>query len=209
MIKYHMKSALASAVPRARSPYEAFAAQAAARPGATILSAPAAAELAYAPDGFAAPLRRLRRRGRGARRRPIAAAGYGPGMRAGLLLENRPVFFRHWMALNALGVSIVPINPDLKPDEIAFQLGLAPPERWSSPCPSGTRAGRPLRLSPRRASPLPDGGTCPRRAPPAPRRSTPGLEAECALLFTSGTSGAPKGCILSNRYFLQPRPSGT
>ena len=42
------------------------------------------------------------------------AAGYGPGHRVGLLLENRPAFFLHWFALNALGVSIVPLNPDLR-----------------------------------------------------------------------------------------------
>ena len=36
-----------------------------------------------------------------------AQAGYGPGHRVGLLLENRPAFFAHWLALNALGISIV------------------------------------------------------------------------------------------------------
>jgi acyl-CoA synthetase (AMP-forming)/AMP-acid ligase II len=35
----------------------------------------------------------------------FAAAGYGHGHRAGLLLENRPSFFLNWLALNALGVS--------------------------------------------------------------------------------------------------------
>ena len=39
------------------------------------------------------------------RKRAYAAAGYGPGCRAGLLLENRPVFFEHWLALNGLGQS--------------------------------------------------------------------------------------------------------
>lgn len=35
------------------------------------------------------------------------------------------MFFLHWLALNALGVSIVPINPDVRPDELSFQLELS------------------------------------------------------------------------------------
>ena len=91
------------------------------RPAALFLSAPASAELPYAPDGFDLDYGTFGT----AVEMTIAGyreAGYGAGMRVGLLLENRPEFFRHWMALNALGISIVPINPDLKPDEIAFQL---------------------------------------------------------------------------------------
>ncbi len=44
--------------------------------------------------------------------RRYRAAGVGHGHRAGLLLENRPSMFFHWLALNALGVSVVPINPE-------------------------------------------------------------------------------------------------
>ena len=29
---------------------------------------------------------------------------------------------------------------------------------------------------------------------------------EAALLYTSGTTGSPKGCILTNTYFLEMRP---
>jgi len=180
-----------------RSPYEAFAHQARSRPASAFLSAPASAELPYAPEGFRLTYGAFA----GAVEETAAAyrdAGYGAGLRVGLLLENRPEFFRHWMALNALGISIVPINPDLKPDEIAFQLGLARPalvvalpERREQVIRSGFPAER-------------IGG--PDKAPPRagvdPDRTGPGADTECALLFTSGTSGAPKGCILSNRYFL-------
>src|SRR5439155_7141874 len=51
-----------------------------------------------------------------------ASAGYGHGHRVALLLENRPEFFFHYLALNALGVSIVPINPDYRHDELLYQM---------------------------------------------------------------------------------------
>ncbi|HKW82529.1 MAG TPA: AMP-binding protein, partial [Burkholderiaceae bacterium] len=37
--------------------------------------------------------------------------------------------------------------------------------------------------------------------PPLPATGI-GERSECALLYTSGTTGRPKGCILTNRYFL-------
>ena len=130
-------------------------------------------------------------------------AGYGHGHRAGLLLENRPAFFLHWFALNALGVSVVPINPDLRAAELEYLAGHseialagALPGRHADLQAAAARAGRELRVM------------GPDDAPPAapfaaPRQGTPPSElTECALLYTSGTTGRPKGCILPNRYFL-------
>ena len=50
------------------------------------------------------------------------AAGFGAGQRVGILVENRPAFFWHWFALNRLGVSLVPINPDLRAAEIEYMI---------------------------------------------------------------------------------------
>ena len=49
--------------------------------------------------------------------------GYGPGHRVGILMENRPGFFLHWFALNALGVSLVPVNPDMRAAELEYLVG--------------------------------------------------------------------------------------
>ena len=54
-------------------------------------------------------------------------AGYRAGGRVMLLLESRPGFFQHWFALNALGLSVVPVDPDLKVAELGFIAGHARP----------------------------------------------------------------------------------
>ena len=86
-------------------------------------------------------------------RAAYARAGYGHGHRAGLLLENRPAFFLHWFALNALGVSVVPINPDLRAAELEYLTGhseialaVALPQRHADLLAAAERAGRPLRV---------------------------------------------------------------
>ena len=50
-------------------------------------------------------------------------AGYKRGMRVALLLENRPDYFIIWLALNRLGISVVPINPELRKNELTYLIG--------------------------------------------------------------------------------------
>ena len=153
----------------------------------------AAGELAYADAAVRVE----------ALRSAYAAAGYGHGHRAGLLLENRPDFFLHWFALNALGVSVVPINADLRAAELEYLTGhseialaVALPQRHDDLRAAAGRAGRPLAvMGPADAVPV-----APFAAPRA--NEAPDELSECALLYTSGTTGRPKGCILPNRYFL-------
>lgn len=179
------------------SPFSAFEFQAGTRPEATMLIAPESAGLAYAPAGFRLTYGEVARAVADIRAR-FGAAGYGAGHRVALLLENRPEFFSHWLGLNALGVSIVPVNPDLRPAELDYQLDIADVDlivTYSRAAPMLAHLGDgPIRV-------IEVGEAIPASRVPAARQ-TDRPEDECALLFTSGSTGKPKGCILSNTYFM-------
>ncbi len=180
-----------------QTPYDAFTGRAQTDPEAPFLLAPASAELAYARDGVhctygetAAQVEAVKR--------AYAGAGYGHGARVGLLLENRPDFFAHWLALNGLGAAVFPINPDLQAGDLAHQLSIAEPDLVVAlPEKRGLIAA--AGMDPARIA-TPD-ATLPRCRGKIVRDRGAAAD-ECALLFTSGTTGKPKGCVLSNFYFL-------
>jgi len=135
-------------------------------------------------------------------RSALANRGYGEGHRVGLLLQNRPVFVELWFALNALGVSVVPINPDLRMSELEYIIAHSEmnaafvlAERRGEVETAARQAGRPIPVvTDNDDVPAPFGGARPASAGNA--------ATECALLYTSGTTGQPKGCVLANAYFL-------
>src|SRR5262244_1831558 len=97
--------------------FDTFDRTARAAPDHAFLCAPPAPGRAYHPNGVEFSYGQTREATL-ALRETYAAAGYGHGHRVALLLENRPEFFFHYLALNALGVGIVPINPDYRHDEM-------------------------------------------------------------------------------------------
>jgi crotonobetaine/carnitine-CoA ligase len=183
--------------------FAAFSATAAAAPDHSFVAAPPAPGRAYHPDGVEITYGRAR--GEVDRLRAVyAAAGYGHGHRVALLLENRPEFFFHYLALNALGCGIVPINPDYRHDELLYQMEHSEADLAVS---IAARVADLEAIARERTKPLPvvEADAVPAALPrpgPAPRAGAPGLDTECSLLYTSGTTGRPKGCVLTNFYYL-------
>ncbi|QGZ62867.1 AMP-binding protein [Paraburkholderia acidisoli] len=131
------------------------------------------------------------------------AAGFGFGHRAGLMLENRPAFFLHWLALNALGVAVVPLSTELRAAELEYitghselDLAIAPAARHDDLRAAARAANRIVILSDAARDPTIA------QAATAARDGAPTIDTECALLYTSGTTGRPKACVLANEYFL-------
>jgi acyl-CoA synthetase (AMP-forming)/AMP-acid ligase II len=105
------------------------------------------------------------------------ARGYGAGHRVALRLENRPEFLLHFLALNSLGAAVVPVNPDYRAAELEYVLAHS------------------------EAQLVVDAQMLQGEFDPPAAPAPVGAE-ECALLYTSGTTGKPKGCLLGNFYFL-------
>lgn len=186
------------------SVYEAFRITANRHVHKPFLCVPPGPGRSYAPDGLELTYGMVREIV-DALKAKYAAAGYGLGHRIGLLLEMRPDFFFHYLALNALGCGIVPVNPDYRHDEMLYQMEHSEADLVVT-LPHCLEDLRKVAAD-RAAKPLPvlDALAIPEQIP-APQRAAasgyPDHDTECSLLYTSGTTGRPKGCILSNFYYL-------
>ena len=133
--------------------------------------------------------------------------GYGAPMRIALVLENRPDFFFHWLALNALGCSVLPISAASQIEEIAYFLEHGEPTLVVAIPEAVKLLEKARRLIPQPVAIISlDQFQClpEARADKIQADSTePVGSIECALLYTSGSTGKPKGCILSNEYFTR------
>ncbi|MCL4685897.1 o-succinylbenzoate--CoA ligase [Myxococcota bacterium] len=118
-------------------------------------------------------------------------AGIVPGDRVAAVLGNNPALVELFHATALTGAILVPLSPRLSPPDLARHLrdaspkGLTTGSGWKLTGPPDTVSGRAVD-EPR---PARDGGPFE-------------LEAAAAIVYTSGTSGEPKGVVLSYRNLL-------
>ncbi|MBU6312297.1 MAG: GNAT family N-acetyltransferase [Actinomycetales bacterium] len=125
----------------------------------------------------------------------LHARGITAGDRVAVMLHNRPEFALAWLALASLGAAMVPLGVKSRHDDAAWILDksrakalIATPTLAELIAPTQVPVIDVAELT----TDSPNVG-----APPSP---TPDSLAN--VQFTSGTTGHPKGCLLSHHYWL-------
>ena len=150
----------------------------------------------------------------------LARSKVGPGDRVAGLLFNVPEFLYTWFGLAELGATFVPLNTGLKGEILRYELsdaqvtGLVVDHRlWSAyePLREGLAIPREWVVGP--SEPLPKGAQPYdrlRKSEPGSPRAPPKPGDPAAILYTSGTTGPPKGALIPHeKYLTTPREIGT
>jgi acyl-CoA synthetase (AMP-forming)/AMP-acid ligase II len=172
-------------------------------PQHSFIAVPAALGRGYCDDGFEISYLKTLEKVDELKVR-LKEAGYGVGDRIAIALDNRPehIFFR--LSLSSLGISCVPVNPDYKSSELSYLLEHSESDlivylkkHEEKILEANQKIEKPVNIwcleDEIDAFPL---------ASSAPIGETISATTESSLLYTSGTTGQPKGCRLSNQYEL-------
>ncbi|HNP37890.1 MAG TPA: AMP-binding protein [Woeseiaceae bacterium] len=129
------------------------------------------------------------------------SVGVRPSDRVALAYDSRLDVYLHLLALNALGASLVPLNMVASDEELAYFIAHSDTRMLTGANEYLERLSSVSAAS--GAAVLSAGDLAAHFAAGNATPHAQGAEAtEAALLYTSGTTGKPKGCMLSNRYFL-------
>ncbi|GAY08206.1 long-chain fatty acid--CoA ligase [Pseudonocardia sp. N23] len=128
----------------------------------------------------------------------LTAQGISPGDRVGIVLPNLPAFPILFHGALLAGATVVPMNPLLKAREVAYYLrdsGMSIVFGWDSGGDAVTSAAEAVGIPAVLVGPMgPDTGD----APPAPDAVDRDDSDTAVILYTSGTTGQPKGAELTH-----------
>ncbi|WP_433519550.1 class I adenylate-forming enzyme family protein [Nonomuraea sp. CA-143628] len=142
----------------------------------------------------------------------LEAAGLEPGAKVGVLIRNRIEFPVAWLAVVEAGAAIVPLNPKYTNREIDFVLsdagatwligeGDLVDEHLADDKVGPVAADRVVGIGPSAGAGLDYEGLLATPVTARRHRAEP-LEV-VNIQFTSGTTGLPKGCLLTHEYWLE------
>jgi fatty-acyl-CoA synthase len=135
----------------------------------------------------------------------LRSFGVAPGDRVALALPSTPLYLALYHACARLGAILVPLNTRLAPPELAFQIADCEPtvlvrtDEMAVP-----DAGARHSLSPDALLEAGDDAAPPSGVPPGGKGGevAQGGEVPQILMYTSGTTGRPKGALLPHRKTL-------
>ena len=143
----------------------------------------------------------------------LLTLGIKKGDRVGLFLHNLPLFIEAYYGVQRIGATVVPLNPLYKPAEVAFILNDCQAKAVVTigmfyPVIAAARAEIPSLQHVVVAAPeTPEGalawrttfGNAPAIIPPVANFTPDDVAVIC---YTSGTTGRPKGAMLTHRNFI-------